>query len=80
MALVSGTQATSVTAAALPAGPCRSVVVHNDDAAIIMSVGNSSTQSYTLGPGQSVKIQVTNRNQVYVKAASATPTLSYISD
>lgn len=79
MALQSGTLALSVTAAALSAGPCREVSIHNNDGAINVLVGNSTAQNYSLGAGQTVKLAVANRNQVWLKSASATPTVSWIS-
>jgi hypothetical protein len=74
-----GTKVLSVTAATLGNLSCHQVVVHNDDGAIAIKIGNASAQNYTVSAGQSSgPIQVTNINQVYVKSASATPTCSYI--
>jgi predicted RNA methylase len=79
MAIIgTGTKVLSVTAATLGNLACHQVEVHNDDGAINMKVGNASAQNYTLGPGNSVQIQCTNINQVYIKSASATPTCSYL--
>lgn len=78
MALGSGTLVLSTAAAAVAQQPCIEASLHNNDAAINMLVGNASAQNYTLGPGQTVRLRVKNLNQVYVKSASATPTLSYI--
>ncbi len=78
MALGSGSVATAVTAAAVAQQPCNEASLHNNDGSINMLVGNASAQNYTLGPGQTVRLRVKNLNQVYVKSASATPTLSYI--
>jgi predicted RNA methylase len=74
-----GTKVLSTTAAALGALACHQVVVHNDDAAIAIKIGNASAQNYTVtAGGSSGPIAVTNINQVYVKSASGTPTCSYI--
>jgi hypothetical protein len=80
MALNSGgPTATSTVAAPIAAGPCTEVTVRNEDGAINMKVGNASAQNYTLGPGNAVKLRVTNRNLVWVKSASATPSYTWIS-
>jgi hypothetical protein len=81
MALNSGTQALSTTAVNLGNGPCRGVQVHNNDAAIAILVGNAGAQNYTVAPGGSTgRIEVGNRNMVYVKSASGTPTCSWLTD
>jgi hypothetical protein len=81
MAVNSGTKATSTTAAQLGTQPCRGVQVHNNDGSINVLIGNSSSQSFTLGPGQATgRISVSNVNQIYVKSASGTPTVSWLSD
>lgn len=80
MAVNSGTMATNAsTATPLTAGACREVTIHNDDASIVVKVGNAGAQNYSLGAGQACHVQVSNRNQVYVKSASATPTVSWLS-
>lgn len=81
MAINSGTQALSTTAVSLGNGPCRGVQIHNNDAAIAILVGNASSQSYMVAPGGSTgRIEVGNRNQVYVKSASGTPTCSWLTE
>jgi hypothetical protein len=82
VALASGTQTvlSTGTGAPLPAGPCRDLTIHNDDAAIVIKLGTAAAQNFTLGPGQSVYVQVANRNMVYAKAVSGSPILSYLSE
>lgn len=78
MAFATATLVLSTAAAALGNHPCSNVVLHNDDASINMLVGNSAAQNFSMGPGQtSGPIKVRNTNQVYVKSASGTPTVSY---
>lgn len=80
MAVASGTMTLSNTAVAVTPGPCREVSLHNDEAALIIKVGTSATQTYTLGPGQTVKLAVANRNQVWVKCSTvASPVMTWIS-
>lgn len=79
MARATGTQALSVAAIQLPAQPCNRVSLRNNDAAIAMLIGwNTTTQSYTLPAGAAVEIRCQNLNQLWAKSASATPTLSYL--
>lgn len=73
---VSGVNAS--TAVIVASRVCRKVVIHNDDGAINVKLGNASAQNFTLGPGQSASVYVTNANQVYVKAASGTPVVTYL--
>ena len=81
MARATGTQALSTTAVQLPAQPCKAVLVTNNDASIAMLLGwNSTTQSFTLRPSTSVRIECGNLNQLYAKSASGTPTLSYLTE
>ncbi len=81
MALDSRTQTlSSVTAAPLTAGPCRDLTIHNNDGSINVLLGTSAAQNFTLGPGQSVYLQVANRNMVYAKGASGSPIISFISE
>lgn len=83
MALQSGTMTLTQQQTAVPvtAGPCREVTLHNDDAAaLVIKVGNNTAQNYTLGPGQAIKIPVTNRNLVWVKCSTAaSPVMSWLS-
>lgn len=81
MAINSGTKTLSTTAAQLGTQQCKGVQVHNNDAAIAILVGGAGAQNYTVAPGGSTgRIEVTNINQVYVKAASGTPTCSWLTD
>lgn len=80
MALGTGTQVLSTTAAKLPDHPCQAVILNNDDAAIAMQIGgNSTTQNLKLPPAQqSAMIPVRNTNQLWIKSASGTPTVSFL--
>jgi len=80
MAVTSGTNTLSTQAEQVANQPCHQLYLHNNDGSInILVGGTSAAQNFTLGPGQSVgPIQVSNANQVWVKAASATPVLSYL--
>jgi hypothetical protein len=81
MAVQSGTQALSTTAAHLGNAACKGIQVHNNDASIAILVGGQGSQTYTVAPGTSTgRIEVQNRNQVYVKSASGTPTCSWLTD
>jgi hypothetical protein len=81
MARATGTQVLSTSAVQLPAQPCRAAHLRNNDAAIAMLVGwNSTTQSFTIPAGGSERIECGNLNQLYVKSASGTPTLSYLTE
>lgn len=81
MAVNSGTLVLSTTAANLGNGACKGIQIHNNDAAIAILVGGASSQSLTISPGgSSSRIEVQNRNQVYVKSASGTPTCSWLTD
>lgn len=80
MAVTSGTNVLSVTAEQLASQPCRSVIIHNNDGSINVLIGGTqAAQNFTLGPGQTTgAIQVNNANQIWLKAASGTPTVSYL--
>lgn len=81
MARVTGTQALTTTAIALPAQPCRAVHIRNIDGAISVSVGwNSTTQTYTLPAGQSMRVECANLNQIWAKGASGTPSVVYMTE
>lgn len=78
MAFGTATKALTTTASALANNPCSQVVVFNDDAAIVIKVGNAAAQNVSVQVGSSSSvIRVRNTNQVYVKSASGTPTCSY---
>lgn len=78
--LASGTKALSVTAAAVANQPCHELTIHNEEPAggINLKVGNATAQNFTVSPLGSVKLMVTNANQVYVKSASGTPNMTWI--
>jgi len=79
--LYDGTQTATTTAAALNSGTsrsCSSVLVQNDpDSTQDVFVGNDSSQSVQLVPGQAEVIPVDNVNKVFVKTASGTATVNW---
>lgn len=79
MARATGTQALTTAAVQLPPQPCLEVAITNNDATIAILLGwNATTQTFTLAAAQSIVIQCGNLNQLWAKAASGTPTLSYM--
>lgn len=75
----SATMALSTTAAAMPNHPCRWVIINNDDASIAMKLGDSGSQDLTIPAGANTgPLPVRNTNQIYLKSASGTPTISYL--
>ncbi len=79
--LFDGTFTATVSAAPLNGGthlPCSEVLVQNDPAnAVNIKVGNETSQSVVLIPGQTYAIAIDDVAKVYVKAASATPTVNW---
>lgn len=80
MAKATGTMALTTAAAQMPAAPFTWASIRNNDAAIAMLIGwNSTTQSYTLPAGQQLTVdKAGNLNEMWIKSASGTPTMSYI--
>ena len=78
--LYDGTKTLSTTGAALAASQAvREVIVQNDpDNTIDVFIGNSTSQSIQLKPGQSVVIPVSNLATVFAKSASGTPVINYL--
>jgi hypothetical protein len=74
-------QVTATTSAAnLGSQACSSVLVQNDPGSTPnVLVGDSSNQYLVLQPGQSVTIPCSNTNLVYVKSASSTATVNFLS-
>lgn len=74
-ALRDGTQAGASGAAALNTGtslPCKFVLVQNSPASAgNLLVGNATSQSIVLIPGNAESIWIDNVNKVYIKLASA---------
>lgn len=79
--LYDGTFTATTTAAALNSGTtihCTEVLVQNDPgSAVNIKVGNATSQSVVLTPGQSYSISVKDVSLVFVKSASATPTVNW---
>lgn len=69
------------TAAALTAGQsCFEVIVQADpDNTVDVFFGTSGSQPMQLLPGQAVRLKVSNVNLVYVKTASGTATVNWLS-
>jgi len=81
VAVNSGTLALTTTAVQLGSRSIKGVTIHNNDGSINVLVGGAGTQSFTISPGgTSGRIVVANLNQVWVKSASGTPTVSWLSD
>lgn len=78
--LYDGTLAATTSAAALAAStPVEEVVVVNDpDNSVDILVGNSSSQSNKLGPGDSATVVIDDLNKIYIKTASGTATVTYL--
>jgi hypothetical protein len=79
--IYAGTLAATGTAAALGASQAVSwVIVQNTgaEAAENLLVGNATAQAYVVAPGQSVRLDVANRNLIYVKAATSSASAAYI--
>ncbi|TNJ68221.1 hypothetical protein FE784_00745 [Paenibacillus hemerocallicola] len=79
--IYTGTLAATGTAAALGASQAVSwVIVQNTgaEAAENLLVGNATAQAYVVAPGQSVRLEVANRNLIYVKAATSSASAAYI--
>lgn len=78
--LYDGTKALTTVAAAIAASQAvREVLIQNDpDNTIDIFVGNATSQSIQLKPGQSIVIPVSNLATVFAKSASGTPTLNYL--
>lgn len=61
----------------LPATPCRQVLVQNDpDNTVDIFVGTENSQTMQLRPGEAETILIDNIIKVFVKSASATPTVN----
>ena len=80
--ILAGTTVTSTTAAAIVSSstPCRAVVLKNDDASIVIAIGDAASQSINLAAGQSISLRIDNLNKIYADAASGTPTLDWIAE
>lgn len=79
--IYTGTLAATGTAAALGASQTVSwVIVQNAGAegGENLLVGNATAQPYIITPGQSMRLEVTNRNLIYVKAATSSASAAYI--
>jgi hypothetical protein len=61
----------------LPNLSATDVSIHNNDGSINVLVGNAAAQNFSLGAGQTLHCRVVNLNQIWVRSASGTPTLSY---
>lgn len=76
-----GTQSATTTAAGLNNGTplsCTEVLVQNDpDNTVDVFVGNSTSQSVQLRPGESYATLANDVSKVYVKAASGTATVNW---
>lgn len=76
-----GTQSATTTAAPLNGGTsivCQEVLVQNDpDNAVDVFVGNATSQSVQLRPGETYTALVNNVSKVYVKSASSTATVNW---
>lgn len=78
MARATGTQALTTAALQMPNQPCTQVNIRNNDAAIAVLVGfNGTTQAYTIPATGSDTFRVSNLNQLWIKSASGTPTVSF---
>ena len=75
-----GTNTTSTTPEALAATQATvEVFVQNDPQSTTdVLVGNSSTQTVQLGPGDGITIPASNLAVVYIVAVSGTPTVNYL--
>lgn len=80
--ILAGTTVTSTSAAAIvtTSTPCRAVVLKNDDASIVIAIGDAASQSINLAAGQSISLRIDNLNKIYADAASGTPTLDWIAE
>lgn len=81
-AFYDGTVAAAAAAAQLQAGsqPCAEVIVQNDPSNAVgqdIYVGNSTSQSMRLKPGDSEIVPINDVNKVYVKAVTGTPRVNW---
>jgi hypothetical protein len=75
-----GQTTATTTAAALGSQACNSVLVQCDPGASNnVLVGDSANQYVALQPGQSLSIPCSNISQVYVKTASGSSTVNFLS-
>lgn len=73
------TLVTSVTAVALEDINCEAVVIQNDPgSAVNILFGGPDAQTMVLEPGASMSLNIKNTNRLWVRSASGTPTLNYM--
>src|SRR5438067_3476905 len=81
--LAFGTQTATTTAAALNGGTakaCSCVVLQNDpDNSVDLFVGDAASQPVQVKPGGSVALPVDDASKVFVKSASGTATVNWMS-
>ncbi len=76
--LLDGTLTATTSAAALPSNACSEVTVVNDPTSTVdIKVGNATSQSMRVQPGQSVTASLANTNLLYVKSVSGTATVNW---
>lgn len=80
-AILSGQQAVTASAVALASNSCRKVIVKalqgNQFAIFIGPSGVSTSTGYELGPGESVTLELSNTNLVFVIAAQTGASVSW---
>lgn len=78
--LTAGTNALSTTAEALRASLVAwECLVQNDpDNTVDILVGDATSQTIQLAPGQAITLPIQNAATIYLKSVSATPTANYL--